>query len=140
MTTDADVMQASLEAIAESHGDIVPLVYRRFYSEYPDTRHMFGRYELGVHQGHMFNGMLLAVLEQAEGRCLEGSVKAWVQDHHLWGVKRPMFKAMFSALLETIRECLGAAWADSTEKAWRRQVGTLADRFDAACGTENACN
>jgi len=139
MTTDADLLQASLEMIAESHGDIVPLVYQRFYAQYPETRRMFGRDESNIHQGHMFNGMLLAILEQAEERCPDGSISAWVQDHHLWGVKQPMFRAMFFAVLDTVRECLGTAWDGALEKAWRRQVGRLADRFDAACRVEKFC-
>lgn len=133
MTPAMDLMLDSLEKIAERHGDLVPLVYGRFYLRYPDTRQMFGRDENHVHQGHMFNGMLMAVLEQAEGRCFPGSITAWVMDHDLWGVKREMFRAMFDALYETIRECLGDDWNDALERAWSGPIGALADRFDQAC-------
>jgi len=139
MNSDVELILDSLEVIAESHGDLVPLVYQRFYARYPDTRQMFGRDEQNVHQGHMFNGMLMAVIEQAEGRCVSGSVKAWVMDHDLWGVKRVMFRAMFDALYETIRECSGSAWTAGMAQAWHRHIYDLAARFDEACDTTGLC-
>ena len=35
MTPAMDLMLDSLEKIAERHGDLVPLVYCRFYQRYP---------------------------------------------------------------------------------------------------------
>jgi hemoglobin-like flavoprotein len=139
MTHDADLLLDSLELIAESHGDLVPLVYQRFYAQYPDTRQMFGQDVGAVHQGHMFNGLLIAVLEQAQGRCYDGSIEAWVVDHDLWGVKQAMFRAMFEALHDTVCACMGAQWHGPVAQAWRRQIDGLAARFDAACAASGLC-
>ena len=133
LSTDPELIIESLEWIAERHSDLVPLVYGRFYTHYPDARTMFGRDEHRVHQGHMFNGMLMAVIEHAEGRCAPGSIDAWVIDHDLWGVKKAMYRVMFDALHETIRECMGERWNASFSKAWETHIYGLADEFEQAC-------
>ena len=137
MNHDAELLLKSLEVIAERHEDIVPLVYQRFYAAYPDTRAMFGRDENGFHQGQMFNGMLLAVVEYSEGRCSYGSVKAWVSDHDALGVTRDMFPAMFSAMFETIHACMDDDWTEEIRGAWQRQIGGLARQFELAFEQRN---
>jgi hemoglobin-like flavoprotein len=137
MKSDAELLLKSLEVIAERHDDIVPLVYQRFYAAYPDTRAMFGRDENSFHQGQMFNGMLLAVIEYSEGRCTTGSIKAWVSDHDALGVGREMFPAMFSAMFDTLRACMGDDWTEDIDGAWKRQIGGLAGQFELAFEQRN---
>ena len=137
MKPDAELLLKSLEVIAERHEDIVPLVYWRFYAIYPDSRAMFGRDENSFHQGQMFNGMLLAVIEYSEGRCSNGSIKAWVSDHDALGVRREMFPAMFSAMFETIRSCMADDWTEEIRGVWERQIGGLAQQFELAFEQRN---
>ncbi len=133
MNAQVDLLMDSLEIAAERHGDLVPLVYQRFYARYPQTRQMFGRDAGNLHQGHMFNGMLNAVLEQARGCCHQGSIDAWVADHALWGVEPAMFSVMFDALHDTLCDCLGPDWTPPVAAQWRGTIDVLAGRFDQAC-------
>jgi len=130
MKPDADAILRSLEIVAERCEDLVPPVYGRFYARFPEARKMFGRDENNFHQGQMFNGMLLAIIEHAEGRCPMGSIRAWVADHNALGVGREMFPVMFSAVFEAIKAAMGDAWNDEFEGAWHRQIGGLAAQFE----------
>ncbi len=132
MSIDAAIIEESLEIVASRCDDIVPLVYRRFYVDFPDTRSMFGRDKNNFHQGQMLNGMLLAIIEHAQGRCKEGSIRAWVMDHDALGVRREMFPAMFGALFETLQFSMGDSWNEKFSSVWTRQINGLAALFEDA--------
>lgn len=121
---DAAPMMAVLEAAGEAGVDIVPIVFDRFFGEFPETRALFPHVEAAA--GRMVNETLEALLGLAEGAWwVETTVVNFVDLHRNYG---PIPMAQWTAWIDMTVDALVEAAGDADgEPAWRRQAERLKD-------------
>ena len=132
MSSDSDWIQNTLEMAAERVSDLSPMVYQRFFAAHPEATELFGNDEGNMIKGHMLNGILFAIMEQAEGSRQPHSASYWASDHVAFGVSMPMVASMFSALIDSLAHCLGEDWHALMALAWRRQIDLMLPHIEGA--------
>jgi hemoglobin-like flavoprotein len=122
--TDHQLLERSLEALAEVTEDISPPVYERFFGRHPETRALFVD-ELG--RGRMVMEILQTCLELAEGRSYApGSIASLASDHTSYGdIPLQLYRDLLDDLLQTMAELVGPCWTPQVARAWRRQTGRI---------------
>lgn len=108
-----------MEQLVERVEDLTPLVYDRFFKLHPEALPMFGVDIGDVTKRKMLNGIIMAVMDQAEGRSDDSRTFFWASDHVAYDTTFAMYRTMFSVLLETLEECLGDDWNSAVHDAWK---------------------
>lgn len=116
---------ASLEAVAETGVDIVPLYFERYFAAYPADKAMF--YNRQSSQGVMVNEMLTALLSQAEGSdWVRTYLRAQVTTHHDKGVfPVERYRAALDVLIDVLGTTAGDRWSPAYESAWRNEAARM---------------
>jgi hemoglobin-like flavoprotein len=115
----AQLIEASLEAIAHHAGDPTESVYARLFELAPPLRALFVRDTDGSVRGQMLQQVFDTVLDLA-GEDRYASVligTEWVNHQNL-GVPGEQFSLFFTAMIDTFRAQLGAAWTAEFDTAW----------------------
>src|SRR6266540_3168913 len=123
-TSYRDLMESSLESLAERTEDLTPPVYERFFKRHPEVQELFVD-ELG--RGRMLNEIMTTLVEIAEGRTYASeAVACLAQDHCAYGdIPLPLYRDFLDAFLETMADILGADWTPEFDAAWKTQTGRL---------------
>lgn len=118
----------SLELYAEHAGDPVPGVYERFFAIHPEAVDEFA----GDHllEKRMMAGVLQMLADLADEALDAEECDYWVFDHIAYEVDETMAFDMFDAVVDTLREGLGARWTPEMESAWP----ALLDRLRTVLG------
>lgn len=119
-----DIVMEDLEAIAQSHGDIVPLVYERFFAISEDGRSLMGHSDVHM-QGRMFEQVLeLLMSDEHFG---PGAYLDWELENHLdaYGATPPMYAAFFDAVVAVASTCMGERWREVNRAAWAQRVEAI---------------
>ncbi len=127
---DTSAIEQSLEAVAEI-GDPMPVVYRRLFEAFPQTRELFIMGDLA--KGHMLDEVLNVILDfigrQTYGHHL---IRAEIVNHEDLGVPPQAFMAFFAIVRDALREVAGAAWTPAMESAWADLLPALQAQFTPA--------
>ena len=122
-TDDTTAMGALLDAAGEAGVDIVPIVFDRFFAEFPEARDLFPHVEAAA--GRMVKETLEAMLGLAEEAWwVETTIINFVDLHRNYGDIAP---AQWNAWVDmSIDILVDAAGSDAPgEAAWRRQAERL---------------
>lgn len=130
--TNAALIHASLEHIAERTDDLTPQVYARYFAHHPEARELFGHDDDNSLKGDMLSRLIVQIMDYAEGRANADIIVSWASDHIGYGVKFAMFPTMFASLEETLRELAGEAWTADVHQAWQAQFDGLLALIEAA--------
>ncbi len=128
-----DLIYQSLEQVAEKSGDITPEIYRRYFESCPDSEALMSHLD-EIPRGKMMDEVYRLLLEP-EYR-LEDDYLNWeVKNHALaYSVESYMYRNLFDAVIDTMKESLGADWSEEIEQAWRERTSLLENeitsRFD----------
>ncbi|MFL5298336.1 MAG: globin [Phenylobacterium sp.] len=132
MTTNAQLVEATLEALAEKVGDPAPYVYARLFQEFPETEALFVRDTSGAVRGEMLAVAFQCILDlEGRGAYAANLIAAERVNHEGVGVPPEAFARFFPILAETCRELLGEAWGPAADGAWAE----LLVRLEAVCRT-----
>src|SRR5215469_16347109 len=102
---------ASLELVSERSGDLTSRVYERLFREHPEMLALFWRDKTGTIKGEMLARVFDAILDYVgENRYAAHMIQCEVVTHSQYDVPPDVFATFFSAVLNTIREQLGADW------------------------------
>lgn len=118
------IVTEDLAVIAQSHGDIVPRVYERFFSISEDGRSLMGHSDIYM-QGRMFEQVLeLLMSDEHFG---PGGYLDWELENHLdaYGATPDMYAAFFAALVDVAEVCLGEGWLPPNRAAWAQRVEAI---------------
>lgn len=117
-----DLMLASLEAVAESGGDIVPRFFARFHADYPQDEAMF--HNPGSSHGAMVNEIMDTLLALASGEeWVELMLRNQVRTHHDHGdIPLERYAQALDLFLAVLADAAGAAWRPEHGQAWRTQA------------------
>jgi hemoglobin-like flavoprotein len=135
MHASADLIEKSLEAVADRVGDPTPLVYQRLFASNPDLQALFLRDHDNSVKGQMLQQVIDAVLDFIGPRGFADGLFAteWV-NHQGIGVPGEQFTQFFEVMLDTFRDALGADWTPEFDQAWR----TVIDDIGAAIAQRTA--
>jgi hemoglobin-like flavoprotein len=127
---DRDAIMQSLEAVAE-RGDPMPVIYRRLFEAYPQTRELFIMGDLA--KGHMLDEVINVILDFI-GRGAYGPnlMRAEIVNHENLGVPPDAFMAFFAIVRDGLREVAAGDWTPAMEGAWRDLLPALDSQFSAA--------
>ena len=130
MTSDAQLIEASLELTAERAGDIGSAVYARFFERFPEGRSLF-RVVDATQPPHGCGQMLFEVLsllqDNAQNKPYVASYMADIGAEHAgFGVMGHATYAEFlQALMDVVAGALGDHWNAAYQAAWSRQTAGL---------------
>ncbi len=119
-----ELVEHSLELIAERDLDIVPLVYRRLFAGRPELRALFAIEETGELRsgmGNMVNEVLRLVLAGTDAE-LRNEAQAAVVFHVGWGLRVDMYRDVLRALMAAVHEGCAEGWTADMAAAWSAQL------------------
>lgn len=109
---------ASLEAIAS---DLNALVIERYFALCPASEQVM-RYMDEYMRGRMLEQVYLLMLGAED-------FEAWLDfelaNHREYGVEDDMYRHLFDALHQVVREHVGETWRQEWEEAWQRRKAEL---------------
>ena len=119
-------IERSFELAAARCEDLTPLVYRRLFREYPETRAMFRSEGSNLVQGSMLALTIDAILDLVGDRSGHFRlIECEVVSHDAYGTPRDLFVAFFGVIAETLREIIGPDWTAEMEQAWQRLLAEI---------------
>lgn len=118
------IVTEDLVAIAQSHGDIVPLVYEKFFSISEDGRSLMGHSDIYM-QGRMFEQVLELLMNDEHFG--PGGYLDWELENHLdaYGATPDMYAAFLTAVVDVVAACLGEGWLQPNRAAWAQRVAAI---------------
>jgi hemoglobin-like flavoprotein len=126
-----DLLDRTLEIVAERVGDPAPRVYQRLFERSPELQALFVLDTQGSARGEMFHRGLEALVELGSGLPhASGMVACEWSNHRMNGITLAQFNSFFEVTVEVIREALGADWTAEIDSAWQ----TALDRVQRITG------
>lgn len=130
MASSAELIEASLELLAERVGDPGPQVYARLFAEFPEMQALFVRDTTGAVRGEMLAMAFQCLLDMAgsgggPGLYAANMIAAERVNHEGVGVPPEAFARFFPIISETCRELLGEAWTGEVDAAWAELIARL---------------
>jgi hypothetical protein len=119
-----DLVETSLEMLAQRVGDPAPLVYARLFADLPEAEPLFVADTTGAVRGEMLAVAFRCLLEP-EGAYTANLIKAERANHDGWGVAPAEFARFLPILREVCREALGADWTTAMDAAWAQRLARL---------------
>jgi hemoglobin-like flavoprotein len=136
MTAPVNLIHHSFELAAERCEDLTPLVYRRLFSEHPETETMFRSQGADLVKGSMLALTIDAMLDFAGDRTGHfRMIECEVSSHDAYGTPRELFGKFFGVIAESMREVLGNDWSPEIDEAWRKLLADI-DAFVAQSQAE----
>lgn len=116
-----EVVLRDLAVIAESQGDIVPLVYQRFFAVSEDGQALMNHSDVHM-QGRMFEQVLELLF--TDDHFGPGSYLEWELENHLnaYGATSNMYQSFLEAVVAVAQSCLGDRWQTTNAEAWQQRV------------------
>ena len=123
---NAELIERSLELVADRHGDPAPLVYARLFAEHPDVEPLFVRDTGGLVRGQMLAMVLDSVLDYvSDDSFAHALVQSERVNHEGLGVPPEIFNTFFAVVTATFKDLLGDDWTDDIASAWREVIDGL---------------
>lgn len=116
-----ELIERSLEGVAERAGDPTPRVFARLFAELPETEERFARDVTGAVRGEML-AMVFDCLMNPAGPYQANMVRAERVNHDGFGTSQAVFDRFFWIVRDTCRELAGEDWTSETDAAWTAQI------------------
>ena len=117
------IIEASLELVAERVGDPAPLIYPRLFAAFPDTEPLFFRDLDGKIRGEMLAMAFECLLGEAS--YAQNLLRAERINHESFGVDPEAFLNFFPIVREVCREALGPDWTETVDRAWAERLDAI---------------
>lgn len=116
---DVNVILATLDQVAERHGDPKDRVYDRLFELHPECERLFAPDRDGGVRGSMLQTSVECMIGIAEQQDLARYlIEAAGLHHGEFGVREDQLDAMFEAMRDVFREILGVDWTSAMEAEW----------------------
>ena len=117
---------------ASVNGDPAAAVYARVFRDYPEMEKLFWRDKDGAVRGHMFQEMVMAIIDWLGDNTYGGNLfRIEHVNHEQLGVPRDVYPVVFDALRDEIRDRLKTGWTPETDQAWTQLLGSIRAHLDA---------
>jgi len=125
---EKQLIEQSIERVAEVAGDPTPHVYARLFAQSPEMEALFVLDTDGNARGHMLSESLDCIFDFIGPRAYAPVlIQSELTNHEGFGVPPRVFATFFNVTMETFRELLGDEWTAETDAAW----GALLAELDA---------
>ena len=132
----AEIIERSLQAVADRVGDPGPQVYARLFELLPESQALFIRDHQGQVRAEMLQRAFETVLDLVQdGHFARGMLHAEYVNHRQIGVPDGAYDVFFTAMVDAFRNLLGADWGSEEEEAWRSvrdEIASIVHRAEAA--------
>jgi hemoglobin-like flavoprotein len=123
---EADLIEKSLELLAEQCGDPTGLVYDRLFESYPDMKALFWRDKDGAIKGEMLSQAFAAIIDFiGERQYADHLISTEIINHEGYDVPRDVFASFFYVIAEVMEITLGAEWTPQMAGAWHRMLAEI---------------
>lgn len=123
MADDAAIV-ATLQAVADRHGDPTQAIYAELFGRHPDLEALFWLDRDGGVRAAMAQQALECVLDHVGGRLTSQQIIAASRQHHEgYGVPAERFDDFFTAMRDAFRRILAADWTAEMDQAWDALLG-----------------
>jgi len=124
--TGAGHVTASLERAAERAGDLTGDIYKRLFSDFPETEPLFVMDKNGAVRGNMLSHAFNSILDFiGERRYAHNFIASEIVTHVAYEVPPDAFASFFTVMRDEIRAACGPHWTPEMDEAWQRLLGEL---------------
>ncbi len=117
--TDGKLIQATLETVADRHGDPADLIFKHLFAAHPEYERLFEMDRDGGVRASMVQTGLECILNHVEGgQVARFTIAAERMHHDGYGVPEGEFDEFFVAMKAAFAEVMGEAWTQDVETAW----------------------
>ena len=121
----AELIIASLERAASAE-DPVAAVYARVFAAHPAMEKLFIRDKDGAVRGHMFQELIMALLDYVGPNLYGGNLfRIEHTNHEQLGVPAEVYPVIFDALRDTLRDTQADDWSTEVDAAWSKLLSDL---------------
>jgi hemoglobin-like flavoprotein len=125
------IIERSIERVAEVAGDPTELVYARLFAEQPEMESLFVLDTDGSAKGHMLTEALDCVFDLLGPRAYAPVlIQSELTNHRNLGVPPRTFATFFRVVRDCFRNSLGSEWDGATDDAWEAMLHDI-DAFIA---------
>ena len=123
MQSPKEHITASLELVADQHGDPTALIYETLFRDRPDLEELFVMDTDGGVRGSMLQYTFDCITDYAGDGLYVHNFISTTRDHHDgYGVPEDIFDQFFVTVMETFRTLLDQHWHDDMDAAWRQMI------------------
>lgn len=120
-TTDRAAILATLEAVAERHGDPTAAIYAELFAAHRELEKLFWLDRDGSVRAAMVQQALECILDQVgEGKTAATIMADERSRHDGYGVPPERFDAFMIAMRDAFRRIMGDQWTGAMDLAWER--------------------
>lgn len=130
-TTDARLLQESLELVAPAAPELINEFYERLFADNPGVRAMFPPV-MDLQRERLLKAVIALVTHYDNPDVLVPALTAMGRNHVRHGAEIGHYAAVGAALLAAVRRFAGPAWTDEYAGAWQRAYTFAAGTMMAA--------
>lgn len=124
---DGQAILATLDAVAERHGDPTAAIYVELFSRHPELEKLFWLDRDGSLRAAMVQQGLECILDQVGGGRMAATIIADERSRHVgYGVPAERFDDFMVAIRDAFRRILGDEWTNEMARAWERLLAEFA--------------
>lgn len=117
----AEHITASLEIAAERAGDLTADIYKRLFTDFPETEPLFIMDRDGAVRGNMLSHAFNTILDFiGERRYAHNFISSEIITHLAYDVPPAAFASFFAVMRDEIRAACGPHWSPDMADAWQR--------------------
>lgn len=122
MHNDTQILR---ECMASVEIDITPDVYTTFFATAPEAREHMGIVDERM-RGRMLDQVYQLLLGETDGEYLAFETRT----HRSYGANPDMYRALFGAVRDTVKDALGDNWTTREQDAWNRSIDRIVDEIE----------
>ena len=124
-----DLVTESLECLSDTTVNVNDMIFEKFYHSSPESE------QLMTHMDELTRGKMLEEVIRlllVKDLASESEYLVFELKTHKWAysVVHNMYRILFDALLEAVREAAGNAWRAEYDSAWQSRIDELVAAFD----------
>ena len=135
MTTDADRIRSSFDALAPRADELIEAFYERLFSENPGVRPMFPD-DMSAQRKHLASAIALVVKHADNLEPITDALEQMGARHVGYGAQPAHYPIVRDTLLATLAQFAGDLWTQDLADAWERAINAVAGLM--LTGAENA--
>ncbi|MFA7638849.1 MAG: globin [Parvibaculum sp.] len=118
--SEKQLVEKSIERVAEKIGDPTPLVYERLFAEQPEMETLFILDTDHSARGHMLTEALNCIFDLLGQRAYAPVlIQSELTNHSGFGVPPSVFATFFRVMRDTFSDAMGDEWNAEVDTAWK---------------------
>jgi hemoglobin-like flavoprotein len=125
--SEGEIIQRTLEQVAERHGDLAAAIYAQLFQAQPELERLFHMDRDAGVRGSMVQQGFECIIDYVGERLGAPQIIAAARQHHDgYGVPAERFDDFFVAMRDAFRDLLGAEWTPEVDEVWTKLLAEFA--------------